>query len=128
MKTSYLLLILLLVSILGSQATMALAQPLNLSNVNGFINQTGEGAGIKTETSLPGLAAQIIQVLLGLLGIAFVLMIIYGGFLYLTSLGEESKIKKAKDLLKLAVIGFLIVMTAYAVTLFIATTLETSLQ
>ncbi len=128
MKISHWIIILLLVISLGAQATITFAQPLNLSNVNGFIAQTGEGAGIKTETSLAGLAAQIIQVLLGLIAIVFVIMFIYGGFTYLTSLGEESKIKKAKDLLKLAIFGFLIVMTAYAVTYFIATTLETSLK
>ncbi|MCX6746472.1 MAG: Ig-like domain-containing protein [Candidatus Parcubacteria bacterium] len=63
--------------------------------------------------------AQIIRVALGLLGIVAVVIILYGGFLYLTSMGEPEKIKKAKDVLRDGVIGLIIILMAFAIASFI---------
>jgi len=63
--------------------------------------------------------ANIIRVALGLLGIVAVVIIIYGGVMYLTSAGEPEKIKKAKDLLIAAIIGLVIILTSFAIASFI---------
>lgn len=61
----------------------------------------------------------VIQVILGFLGIIGVIMMMYAGFLWLTASGEEEKAKKGRTLLFQAVIGTLIVLSAYTVTYFI---------
>lgn len=70
-------------------------------------------------TSPIATAGKIIQVLLGLLGIIAVVIIIYGGFLWTTSGGSEEKINQAKKLLRNAVIGLIIILSAWGITFFI---------
>lgn len=61
----------------------------------------------------------IIQIVLGLLGIVGVIMMIYAGFLWLTAGGEEEKAKQGRTLLFQAFIGTMIVLAAYTITYFV---------
>jgi len=62
---------------------------------------------------------RVIQIALGFLGIIMVGLIIYAGYLWMTSLGQEDKIKKAKNILKNTVIGLIIILSAWGITYFI---------
>ncbi len=62
---------------------------------------------------------KIINTALGLLGIIAVGIVLYGGFLYMTSGGEEDKINKAKKILINGVIGLVIILSAFAITKFV---------
>lgn len=53
-------------------------------------------------------------------GVVAVGFVVYGGFMYVLSNGEPSKVKKAKDTLLYAIIGLVIVLFAFAITSFIA--------
>ena len=72
-----------------------------------------------TTNTLPELIGNIIKVLLSVLGIIFVVLIVYAGFLYLTAGGEDEKVKKAKKLLTQSVIGLIIIVAAYAISAFV---------
>ena len=61
----------------------------------------------------------IISVVVGVLGLLAVAMIIYGGFMYTTSAGDASKIKKAKDTITYGVIGLVIALLAFAIVNFV---------
>ena len=61
----------------------------------------------------------IISVIIGFLGVLLVLYIIWAGFLWMTDGGEGKKVQKAKDMIKQAVIGIIIVFAAYAITSFV---------
>lgn len=63
--------------------------------------------------------AKVIRAALGLLGIIAVSIVLYGGFLYMTSAGNEEKIDKAKKTLINGFIGLLIILSAFAITQFI---------
>ena len=63
--------------------------------------------------------ANIIRIILGFLGIIFVALIIYAGWLWMSSQGNEEKVSKAKDILKNAVIGLVIILSAFAIASFI---------
>ena len=67
--------------------------------------------------------AKIIRIVLGFLGTIAVILIIYAGFVWMTSNGNEDKITKAKNILKGAVIGLVIVLSAFAITTFIINSL-----
>ncbi|MFC1700701.1 Mbov_0395 family pilin-like conjugal transfer protein [Patescibacteria group bacterium] len=56
----------------------------------------------------------IIEWLLSIIVLLSVVIIIYGGFQYIISAGDESKIKEAKATIKWAIIGFIIVIMSYA--------------
>ena len=57
--------------------------------------------------------AKIIRAVLGLLGLIAVIVVIYGGFVYLTSGGEEDKIAKGKKILINGVIGLVIILMSF---------------
>lgn len=52
-------------------------------------------------------------------GIAAVIVIIISGFFYVTSQGDASKIKRAKDGILYSVVGLVLVMTAFLITNFV---------
>lgn len=63
--------------------------------------------------------ARIINVILGLLGIIALGIVLYAGFLWMTAGGNEERITKARKLLINGVIGLVIIMSAFAITLFV---------
>ncbi len=58
----------------------------------------------------------IIKIILGLLGIIFVSLLVFAGFRYMTSAGNEDQTKKALSQIKDAVIGLAIVLTSWLIT------------
>jgi hypothetical protein len=52
---------------------------------------------------------------LGLLGLIGVVMVMYGGFTWMTAGGNEDKIEKAKKVISAAVIGMSIVIISWAI-------------
>jgi cytochrome bd-type quinol oxidase subunit 2 len=60
-------------------------------------------------------AATLIQILLGLLGSVFMVLIIMSGYWYITARGRSDMIEKATDTMRRAVIGIIVVMMAYSI-------------
>ncbi|MFH1620524.1 MAG: MMCAP2_0565 family pilin-like conjugal transfer protein [Patescibacteria group bacterium] len=81
--------------------------------------QTGGAAGIEANKGLPEIVGGIINVFLGFLGIIFMVLLLYAGFLWMTAQGEDAKVKKARDMITQAVIGLIIVVAAFAISNFI---------
>lgn len=111
-------------SVFNLQLVIAVAQdettPLNLSNSSGFLNTAGGEAGYDpTKQDIDPIIARIIKIWLSAFGIVFLVLIIYGGFTWMTAGGSEEKIIKAKQIIINSSIGLLIVMMAYAITWFI---------
>ena len=64
-------------------------------------------------------AVNIIKVAIGVLGIVAVIVIIIGGVSYMTSAGDSSKAKKARDTILYASIGLIIAALSFAMTDFV---------
>ncbi|MFA5644101.1 MAG: hypothetical protein WC928_01065 [Patescibacteria group bacterium] len=62
---------------------------------------------------------KLINVILTVLGLITVVLIIYAGFLWMTSAGNEESVKKAQAILKNAIIGLVIILISWSVTYFI---------
>lgn len=60
-----------------------------------------------------------ISAALALIGVVFLVLMIYAGFKWMTARGEEEKVEKAKDTITRAIIGLIIVIGAYAIWAFI---------
>lgn len=63
--------------------------------------------------------ANIINVAMGLLGIIAVVIILLGGFKWMTAGGNDDKVKEAKKLIVAGVIGLVIILTAFAIANFV---------
>ncbi len=61
----------------------------------------------------------IINVVLGFLGIIFLILIIYAGFLWMTAAGNDDAVGRAKKILINSTIGLVIVIAAYTISSFI---------
>jgi len=97
--------------------------PLHAAGLQDATNQlqnVGKAAyGTAPTTSLPELVGKYIRIFLGLLGVIFAILMVYGGYTWMTSYGNEQKVTKAKDLIIDAVIGLVIILAAYAITGFV---------
>lgn len=67
-------------------------------------------------TDLATIISTLITVVLGFLGIIFLVLTVSAGFKWMTSQGNEEDIKKAKGTIKNSIIGLIIVIAAYAIT------------
>lgn len=61
----------------------------------------------------------LIGAILSFIGVIFMGLIIFGGFKWMLARGNEQEVEKARDLIMQAIIGLIIVLSAYAVTAFI---------
>lgn len=61
----------------------------------------------------------IIGSVLSFIGVIFMLLIIYGGILWMTAMGKENQVEKAKNIIIESIIGLIIILAAYAITSFI---------
>lgn len=111
---------------------MLLLSPLAVLAVDGGglqgaqqnLKDVGKGAyGTDKPKDLPVLVGEYINIFLGLLGIILVILLVYGGYLWMTSMGSQEKTTKAKTLITDAVIGLIIVLAAYAISNFVITQL-----
>jgi amino acid transporter len=67
--------------------------------------------------------AKIINVAMGLLGIVAVVIILLGGFKWMTAGGNDENVKQAKKLIVSGIIGLVIILTAYAIAQFVLSSL-----
>lgn len=70
--------------------------------------------------------ADIIKVALGLIGIIAVVIMIAGGFVWMTSFGNEEKVSQAKSMILMGIVGLAVILTAYALTTFVIKQLTTA--
>ncbi len=91
-----------------------------LQDAAGQLENVGKAAyGTVPTTPLPKLVGRYIRIFLGLLGVIFAVLMIYGGYNWMTSFGKSEKVDKAKDTIVDATIGLIIVLAAYAITGFV---------
>lgn len=107
-------------SLVAVQSPALADDPLETCDVAGDplgLNCAGHTGLTKQDPRI--VAGRIIQVSLGLLGIVATVLIIYAGFRWMTAGGNEDSVKTARQILFSAVIGLVIILTAYAVTNFV---------
>lgn len=83
----------------------------------GLCDSAQEGGFMEGDASV--FIGNIIKAVLSILGVLILIFILYGGYLWLASGGNEQMVKKAKDILTNAAIGLIIVLAAYAITTFV---------
>lgn len=89
-----------------------------LTNISGPANEMQTTAQLGS-TSLSYMIATIIKIVLSLLGIIFLVLMIFTGYRWMTASGNEEAVTKAKHTLKTSIIGLIIILAAFAITTFI---------
>ena len=83
-------------------------------------------AGTAGSTDLSGIASKIVTIFSIIVGVVAVIMIIYGGFKYITSGGDSNNVSAAKNTLIYAIIGLIIVALAQIIVHYVINTATTA--
>jgi hypothetical protein len=129
---------LILVAAMGSSMLVPALVPVAMSTASADIqsnlckgvNNAAQGtqdtscgnAGKNGDTDLSKVAGQIVNVFSIIVGIVAVIMIIYGGFRYITSGGDSGKVGNAKNSLIYAIVGLIIVALAQIIVHYVLNT------
>lgn len=105
----------LVVAQVSAQATPPDAYGLETTANTAGVKPTGTGQ----PTTLQGYIGQATGAVLSLVGVAFFILTLYGGFLWMTARGDEARAKKALGVIIDAGIGLVIVSAAYIITKFV---------
>jgi len=96
------------------------AQSYDFGSQSG-LNKAADTAGFVTDqtaSTVEDIISTIIYAVLGLLGVIFLSLILYGGFTWMTADGNEERVKKANKIVMGALLGLIITIAAYAISYF----------
>jgi uncharacterized membrane protein len=86
------------------------------------LTASGSQAGLNTAPNqLPVVIGTVIKTALGVVGIVFLVLMVYAGYIWMIARGDEAKVEKAKDTIVNCIIGIVIVVGAYAITSYLVT-------
>jgi len=93
--------------------------------ITGFLGDAGRESGLvsQQDLTLPEIIGRIINVGLTLLGIIFLVLIIYGGFVWLLARGRDEEVQKAQKVIETSVIGLIVIILAFAISKFVFATI-----
>ena len=112
--------------IAATGSAVALLAPLAaLAQVTTSDTNLATSFGLGTGTNVRQAIINIVKFLLTFLGLIAVIIILYGGFQWMTAAGNEEKITSARGTLTAGLIGLVIILAAYAITAFVITTIVT---
>jgi TRAP-type C4-dicarboxylate transport system permease small subunit len=77
-----------------------------------------KGAGFKTQ-SIEGAVGNVISIVLSILGVVFLVLLVYGGYNWMIARGNEELVTRAKDTIRNAIIGLILVLAAYSITFYV---------
>lgn len=81
---------------------------------------------ITQDTTLAASIGKIISYILSMLGIIFLVLLVYGGFIWMLARGDSEEVNKSKDIIINAVIGIIIVLMSYAITYYVVAKLAST--
>lgn len=119
----------LLVALAGLVPNAGAVEPTTCEGLKGLalskcrLEMVQTPAGFNAENDPVVIVGKVINIFLALLGVIFLVLTVYGGYLWMTARGDEQQVTKAKDVLKAAAIGLGITLGAYAISSFVVSRL-----
>lgn len=88
----------------------------------GHLDANAKETGFLKDKTLTQAIGSVVGIALSLLGVFFLVLIIYAGYTWMVARGNAPEVEKAKNTIINATMGLLIVLGAYGITTFIAST------
>lgn len=89
-------------------------------NVGSYLTAKGqEQKYFQSKNPIASFIIQIVNFLVLTIGSVCFVALVVGGFILMTSHGNENSLTKGKDIIKYALIGLVIVLTSYFITAFV---------
>jgi len=111
----------------GNFCSAGFLQPKIKSDIDVQAGQVGAFGGYAVVEGKEGALALIqtvINAFLSLIGVILLAYLLSAGYKWMTAHGEEEKVTEAKDTIKRAIVGVIIIIAAYAISIFVMTRLE----
>ena len=101
-----------LTAVLSVSISFVNAQDCGTDRVCLYNPIAGESGG---ETDIPTIVGNVIKAVTGIIGSLTLLVFIYGGFMWLTSAGQQEKVKTGMMTMLYATIGLFVIFSSYAI-------------
>lgn len=108
----------LMVVVIFTQIASAADNPA-LKKLQEVGSDNGPYQDVPSGYGLSQVVGAVVQGALALIGVIFLVLMLYAGYHWMTARGEEEKVEKAKDTIQRAIVGIIIVVGAYAIWRFI---------
>lgn len=90
--------------------------------------EAGTEASYSNTNTLESTVGLLIKVVIGLLGVVFLILTLFAGITWMTAAGDAKKVDSAKNTLGSAVIGLIICLSAFAITSFVINEIQATQQ
>lgn len=88
--------------------------------IQGRLTDVGGAAGLTSgQTDITVIAGKLIRGVIVLMGTVFFAQMVYAGYLWMTARGEEDQVTRAKDTIQRNLLGFVIMLAAYAIASYV---------
>jgi hypothetical protein len=114
-----------IVTVLAPRAALAQTKLLQQGLDNAAIGPYGQAA---KPQSLPDIVGRVINIAFDLFGILLLVYMLYGGYLWLTAGGEGKQVETAQAVIKNAVIGVAILVSANFIAGFVLGNLDCAIS
>ncbi|NCF74982.1 MAG: hypothetical protein GWO87_00630 [Xanthomonadaceae bacterium] len=121
-KIQFFIILLLIISFCS--LNFVAVEAITVGGLQDTATQAGLSKKVNNVSSFSDAIGNIIRVFLSFLGIIFFILVIYGGFIWMTAGGNNDKVETAKKIIINATLGLIIVLSAYVITYIITNELN----
>lgn len=113
------ILIFLIINLIPASASAGTANQKFNSSLDATRRNAGYTSGALTKTPAE-MVGRVVGIMLSVIGVLLLLLLIYGGFVWMNARGAEAEVENAKKIIQNAIIGLVVVLLAYAIAAFVA--------
>lgn len=106
-------------SVLTGILTIAASLPGAAFAADYGLTETATNAGYNMTFTFNTYVGALINGALGALGVVFLILMFYGGMLWLTAEGEQEKIKKARGFIFHSILGLILTLLSFGIAQFV---------
>lgn len=85
-----------------------------------FPREVKEAAGCYTTATVPNVAVNIINIVLGIIAVVTIFVVVIGGIMYVISAGDAGKLMMGKNMILYGIIGLVVALLAFAMVNFVS--------
>ena len=87
-----------------------------IKDIEGPLGRAVGPTGFQGREEIAPIVGTAINMVLSMVGLIFLILMVYAGMLWMTARGEESQVETAQKIIKASMIGLFVVVSAYAIT------------
>jgi NADH:ubiquinone oxidoreductase subunit 4 (subunit M) len=99
-----------------------------LDSINAQNQAFEKTSEVGAPTDIRIIVAKIIKIFLGFVGFLATAYLVYGGYMYMTSAGNETRASDASKIMLYSALGILIILASYSITNFVYNSFQKSLK